>query len=101
MIKDGHEAYIEIQGDWGRLAGGTKDEIESFWEGTKHQTGGCKSRLIINGQVMEERSIGSDGLRQQVTRRLTNCKWGDEDAELIAKLAELLGVDIPDMDGIF
>jgi len=26
-IPDGYEAYIEIQGDWGRLAGGTSDEV--------------------------------------------------------------------------
>lgn len=96
-IPDGHEAYIEIQGDWGRLAGGNRDEVEAYWERTKHTTGACKSRLVVGDQVTEERSIGSERLRKRVARRLTEGA-DDDDRELIAEMAELLGMRVDEME---
>ena len=97
-IPDGYVAYVEIQGDWGRLAGGTRDEVADYWEHMKHQTGACKSRLVIGGAIVEERGIGSEALRLRIRERLVRRKEFDADADLIEQMAELLGLDVGEQD---
>ena len=121
-VRDDFEAYVEVQADYGRLAGGNRDEVEAFWKRTENETGALRSRLVLrDGTVLAERPAGSKHLHERVKKFLAtdcecghpvdehwhgeceedgcNCQMADVDEQLetatniIAELASLLGID--------
>lgn len=100
-MRDDHEAYIEIECDWGRMAGGTREEIEAYWAGLKEQTSAFATRLVLqDGTVIDKRPAGSAGLTRRLKKRLSAgfeardaSMQVKDDTELIQELAALLRID--------
>ena len=97
MLPDDCEAYFEAKLEYVRVTGGTKAEIEEYWEWTKRETSSASVRMVVreNGELktIKERSAGDEHLRRRVAERLAKRKWDDGDAELIEQMAELLGME--------
>ncbi len=98
MLGDEHEAYFEAKLEFARVAGGTRAEIEEYWERTKHETSSAPVRMVVREgselKTIKERSAGDEHLRRRVSKRLAERKWDDEDAALIEEMAELLGMEV-------
>lgn len=122
-IGNEHEAYVEIRVEWGRLAGGTREEIEDFWKRTEYDTGALPSRMLLrDGTELAKRPPGSKRLHDAIKKRLADkCECGhafddhfhseceeegcgcvmpdldevlESDTKLIQEMAELLGIDL-------
>lgn len=100
-MRDGYEAYIEIECDWGRMCGGDRKEIEAYWEGLKEQTSAFATRLVLqDGTVSDKRPAGSAGLTRRLRKRLSATFRAQDasaqvkdDTALIQELAVLLRIN--------
>lgn len=99
MLPDDCEAYFEAKLEFVRVTGGTKAEIEEYWEWTKRETSSAQVRMVVRDEhgelkTIKQRSAGSESLRRRVMERLSKRKWDDQDATLIEEMAELLGMEV-------